>query len=139
MQVFRANRVGWVALAINAVLTPIIYGFVSSSLNIQYMAIYVLYFVLSVPASVVFIIGLGLYLSARLRSSTAAVIAGLAGYLIWHFLVLNLFMIFPHFVFSFFGFGFYMFTRVFGVLFELTAGAFLLWRAGRLLRRCAFR
>jgi len=138
-QIYKSNYVGWVVLTINSASVLVIYSmFIYKNATfgpggVVWMSIFS---VLSVIGNLIFIIGFGLYLSVRLKSSTAALVAGLLGYLVWYFLRYVLMvipgllsMIVPFYVVS-------LFVRPFV---DIAGGLFLGWRAQRSLRRFAFR
>ncbi len=137
--VYRANYVGWAVLTINAASALVIYSmFVYKDVNFGPGGVVAMsvFSVLSVIGNLIFIIGFGLYLSVRLKSSTAALVAGLLGYLMWYFLRYVV-MLIPTFLSSVM--GFYMLSFYIRPFVDIAAGLFFLRRAKRSLRKYAFR
>ena len=132
--ILRSNYIGWVVLMINSAAVMIFYKlFVYKGMTMPGgIFLYSLFSVLMTIGDLIFIIGFGLYLSTKLRSSTAALIAGLAGYMAWYF-VRYIVMIIPGLggmFFSLYSLSFYIRPFI-----DIAAGLFFYWRAKRLLRK----
>jgi len=137
-QVYRSNYVGWVVLTLNSASRYLIYSSIYNGASfgpggIVWMSIFSS---LSVVGDLIFILGFGLYLSVRLKSSTATVVAGLLGYLLWYFL--RYVVVFIPSVLSAF-FGWYMISSYVHPFVDIAVGLFLMRRASRSLRKYAFR
>jgi len=137
--VYRSNYVGWAVLTINAASALVIYSmFIYKDANFGPGGVVwaSIFSVLNVIGSFIFIIGFGLYLSVRLKSSTAALVAGLLGYLVWYFLRYVL-MVIPGLLSAII--PFYMASFYVRPFVDIAVGLFFGWRAQRSLRKFAFR
>ena len=139
-QVYRSNYVGWTVLVINGASTYIIYSlFIYPNANFGGSVVWMSAFsVFNTIGSFIFIIGFGLYLSVRLKSSTAAAVAGLVGYLLRYFLR-YVFMLIPVALSTMAGLYMYMVPFYLYPFVNAGAGLFLMRRAHRSLRSYAFR
>lgn len=133
--VLRSNILGWVVLIINSAAVMVVYRlFIYKDSTFMPGGIFLssLFSLLTSIGNLVFIIGFGLYLSTKLKSSTAALITGLTGYMAWYF-IRYLILIIPGilaFYFSFFTFSFYLRPFI-----DIAAGLLFYRRSKRLLRK----
>ena len=139
------NAPAWLILALG---TPVFYILMTtrqkttgiSSLDFYYYS-YIIFGLLGIVANVIFLIGLGMYFSTRLKSSTAALMATIGSLL--GFYVIRRFM----FMFLFAILGVMMtgniqvaliLNQIVSIVFNAVIGMVLLWRAKYRLRRDIF-
>ena len=105
--------------------------------SLDYYFYYIIFGPLGIVANVIFLIGLGMYFSTRLKSSTAAVMATIGSllgfYVIRQFMFTFLFVIMGMMMMGSMQFAFIL-NPVFIMLFNTVIGLLLLWRAKCRLR-----
>ncbi len=136
-QVYRANFIGWSVLIINSAVYRLIYTLIIPNISFGPGGIVAtsIASIIGVIANFIFIVGFGFYISVRVKSSTAALVGGLVGYLIWFYLR-YLFFLIPFWIFS--SYGFYSLSTYVLPLVDIAAGLFFMRLAHRSLRKYAF-
>lgn len=134
-KIFRSNQVPWVFFLILAALSRYLFDFIivpqgQGHLLITFVGS--LFAAFSTFSDLIFIIGFGLYVSCRSKSSTASVIAGLIGYCLWY-LVRNLMMFIPGILVQY-SYSLFVFSQYVQPFISFGAGMFFYCRAKRLLR-----
>ncbi|MCK4998058.1 MAG: ABC transporter permease subunit [Anaerohalosphaera sp.] len=133
--IFRSNQVGWIVLIINSgaiILVSILFSYNQSGSLPSIFYLYSLFSVLQAIGNLIFIIGFGLYLSTKLKSSTAAMITGLVGFMSLYFVIYLVTRISPAFLGRYI--SFYMLSIYIRPFVYIGAGLLFYWRAKRLLR-----
>ena len=131
------NAPAWLILALGTPVFYILMITLQSTQGNSSLVFYIIFWPLGIVANVIFLIGLGMYCSTRLKSSTAAVMATIGSLL--GFYVIRQFM----FMFLFAILGMVMTGRMMGSMqiafilnpiFNAVIGMVLLWRAKCRLR-----
>jgi ABC-type transport system involved in multi-copper enzyme maturation permease subunit len=132
--IYRNNHVLWMVMLVHSVALLIFFEIFINSMSYLPGGVFVYCFfsLFSIIANIIFIIGSGLYLSMRLKSSTAAVIAGLVIYIVWNILG-YIIIIIPNMIAAYF--SFYYLSRYISTFLDAGVGLLFLWRVKKSIRK----